>query len=394
MNQKTNTKLSIDVINRYYYPVTAGIETFLINVYPALYKKGWNINMHASKNTLSSKGVLKDFEVVDGVNINRYPLRFFGYFPKIDYQNTKIVHLFNFDVFPHFYILSFSHVLKLLGKKKFTLVLSPQGGFTPEWSTFPFFFGLLKKIYHFTLGALLINHIVDYLIPISEWEKIELSKRGIVKPKLITIGNGIEEEAYENIDSLASINIKNQIKRLDRYIIQIGRIHPIKNYETSIHALSLLSDNIKLVIIGPIMDKEYAKKINQVVTDLNLQSRVIFLGVITKIDKYYLIKKAQALIHTSKNESFCHAVNEGLSQGKICIVANNTNLPFLVKNGINGYCVETNNYREFAENLKYVLENINSKKMQKMSEVNKKKSLKNSWNDIAMKVNKIYQQLI
>src|SRR3989338_3836763 len=128
MKRKTK-KLKVDVVNRYYYPVVAGIETLLTNVYPHLACKGWDVNIHVSKNTLSQKKILKDEEEINKVKVKRYYLGLFGFSPKIDWQNTSIVNIFNFDVFPHVRILLYCLILKYLGMKKFTLILSPQGGF-------------------------------------------------------------------------------------------------------------------------------------------------------------------------------------------------------------------------------------------------------------------------
>src|SRR5436305_1512737 len=72
-----------------------------------------------------------------------------------------------------------------------------------------------------------------------------------VNENLITvITNGIENEAYSDIDTLASKEIKEKAKGFGRYILQVGRIYMIKNYETTIKALAKLPDDVKFVIAG------------------------------------------------------------------------------------------------------------------------------------------------
>ena len=393
MKRKTQ-KLKLDVVNTYYYPVAAGIETFLTNVYPQLAYKGWDVTMHVSKNSLLQKNILKEYEVIKKVKTKRYYLGLFGFSPEIDWQNTSVVHIFNFNVFPHVRILLYCLVLKYLGKKKFTLILSPQGGFTPEWSLFKPLTQVLKRIYHHTMGTFLINQVVDLVFAVSTWEKLELESKGIIKPQIVILPNGIEAEAYKNVDLLVSKNMKKKLTKIGKYIIQVGRIHPIKNYECSIRAVSKLPNSIKLVIAGPVMDYVYKRRISSLIKQLGLEDRIIFLGEVSNIDKYFLIKHAQLMIHTSINESFCHAVNEAMSQGQICVVSNNSALPFLIKDGVNGYLIETHNYKGFANKISYVIEHSKSKNIRKMGNRNRKQALRYSWEDIGNKVDHLYRSSV
>src|SRR3989344_1109838 len=393
MKRKTK-KLKVDVVNRYYYPVVAGIETLLTNVYPHLACKGWDVTIHVSKNTLSQKKILKDEEEINKVKVKRYYLGLFGFSPKIDWQNTSIVNIFNFDVFPHVRILLYCLILKYLGMKKFTLILSPQGGFTPEWSLFKPLSRVLKRIYHYTMGTYLINQVVDLVVAVSTWEKLELERKGVMKPQIVILPNGIEAEAYKNVDMLVSKHIEKKLTKIGKYIIQVGRIHPIKNYECSIKAVSKLPNSIKLVLVGPVVDSVYKRRISSLIKQLGLEDIIIFLGMVSNIDKYFLMKHAQMMIHTSLNESFCHVVNEAMSQGQICVVSDNSALPYLIEGGVNGYLVETHNYQGFANKISYVMEHSKSEIIRKMRNQNRKHALRYSWVNIGNKVDHLYRSSI
>jgi glycosyltransferase involved in cell wall biosynthesis len=228
---------------------------------------------------------------------------------------------------------------------------------------------------------------------VSEWEKQEMIKKGL-KPSLVrVISNGIEDEAYLDVDQEASEDIKEKVKNFGRYIIQIGRVYMIKNYETTIRALTNTPEDLKYVIAGPIGDNNYLKKLQKLVKDLNLEDRVIFLGVIRGVDKYYLIKHAQMMVHMALWESFCNVVHEGMSQGLICIVADNTALPLLIKDGVNGYCVETMDSKTVSEKIHYVLEHKNSSEMKAMIKVNREFGLEMSWRKVADKMYSLYNNL-
>jgi glycosyltransferase involved in cell wall biosynthesis len=283
--------------------------------------------------------------------------------------------------------------LKLLKKKKFALVLTPHGGFNPEWSIFPKFTAYIKKFYHFTIGTFMINRSVDAMRAVSDWENREIIKKGVNPARVITISNGVEDEAYLDIEHEASEEIKKQVKQYGKYIIQIGRIYKIKNYETTIRALTQVPSDIHYVIAGPVGDYKYESYLKSLIAELGLEDRVFFAGVVRGVDKYYLIKKAQMMVHMAIWESFCNVVHEGLSQGLVCIVANNTALPFLIKNGVNGYTVETYDTDGVANRINHVLDNMNTPEIKTIQETNREMGLQMSWRMVAGKMDALYTEL-
>lgn len=376
-------KKNIHIIVKYFYPVAAGIETNILETYSVLVKRGWDVTIHTSKDTLTEKNVLKDFEVIRGLKVIRYPYGRFSYWPRINWDKAGIVCLHNFNVIPHFFIMVYALYRKLLGKKPVALTLTPHGGFNPEWSIFPKFVAWIKQLYHFTIGTFFINLAIDGVRAVSVWEKREIIKKG-VRPELVaTISNGMEHEAYMDVDALASADIKAKVKSFGRYIIQIGRIYSIKNNETTILSLLNIPKDIKLILAGPVGDELYKKSLIRLIEKHKLTDRVVFLGVIRGIDKYYFIKHAQMMVHMAHWESFCNVVHEAMSQGLVCIVANNTALPLLIKDGVNGYCVETTNYKAVSDKITYVLDPKNRVQMQKISGTNREFGLKESWTSVA-----------
>jgi len=382
---------NIAVIVKYFYPVTAGIETNILETYSVLVKKGWDVTIHTSKDTLDKKNCLSDEETIRGLKIRRYSHKWYSFFPKINWGKVDVICLHNFNIFPHFYILVCGLFLKISKQKKFSIILTPHGGFTPEWSIFSRISIAIKRFYHYSIGTFLINKGVDAVRAVSEWEKDQIVGRG-VSPNLVhVISNGIENEAYLDVDSLVSSQIKRKVKQLGRYIIQIGRIYKIKNYETTIRALSRVSQDVKYLIIGPTQEgRQYLNSLKKLIKELKLEDRVLFLGVIKGIDKYYLIKHAQMMVHMAQWESFCNVVHEGMSQGLICIVADNTALPFLIKDRVNGFCIDTYDDKRLAEKINYALKYKNGKQLQKMANRNKKIGREMSWEKVADNMDVLY----
>ena len=204
----------------------------------------------------------------------------------------------------------------------------------------------------------------------------------------------MEDEAYMYVEKLASSEIKEKVHKFDKYIIQIGRVYSIKNYETTIKALTSVPKDINYVIIGSTQDQAYLDLLKSLIKRLGLDNRIFFTGVIKGVDKYYLIKHAQMMVHMALWESYCNVVHEALSQGLVCIVANNTALPYLIKDGVNGYCVETKDSEGVAEKINYILNNKNSSFIQDMQNINRKYGLENSWRNVAERMDQCYKNLI
>ncbi len=383
----------IHIISKYFYPVAAGIETNIMETYAVLAESGWNITIHTSADTLTEKNCLPKKEVIRNITVKRYKFTWNGYFPKINWDKADIVALHNFNVVPHLYVMLYSMYLKFIGRKKFALVLTPHGGFNPEWRIFSKFVARIKRFYHFTVGTFMINASVDGVRAVSEWERNEIVSKRVLSNKVVVISNGIEDEAYMNVELLSSPEIKAKVREWGTYIIQVGRVYPIKNYETTIRALALLPAHINYVIVGPVGDEDYKTKLINLTKELQLENRVFFAGVIRGVDKYFVIKKAQMMVHMAMWESFCNVVHEGLSQALPCIVANNTALPLLVKDGVNGYCVETNDYLTVASKIKYILEHRDTEEIREMMEKNRAFGLQMSWRMVAEKMDQLYHSL-
>ena len=385
----------IHVIVKYFYPVTAGIETNILETYSVLAKKGWDVTVHTSKDEYLSQNSLFDTETIRGIKVIRYPFISdnIGFFPSLDWTQADLVCLHNFNVF-FWRVFFYVFWLKITGRKKFALVLTPHGGFIPEWFQASLWVKTAKYLYDRLLGVSLINLTVDKIRAVSEWERQGIIKKGINPCKVVTITNGVENEAYLDIDKLASPQIKRDVKQLGRYIIQVGRIYKIKNYETTIKALPNIPGDIKYVIVGPSeKNLDYKNSLVKLADNLGVIHRVVFLGVVRGIDKYYLIKHAQMMVHMALWESFCNVVHEGLSQGLVCIVANAYALPYLIKDGVNGYLVDTFDSNELAAKINYVLQNTNSQKILSMKKLNQQLGLKDSWNNVAEKMNQLYLSL-
>ncbi len=373
----------VDVIVRYFWPVVAGTEINILQTYSVLAKEGWDVTIHTSQDTLLEKNTLPLSEVYRGLWIRRYVFKLFGFWPRVNWKKTDIIALHNFNIVPFYWILFYTLLLKTFGRKRFTLILVPHGGFVLHTKHLPWLRRLAIPLFYYIIGVPLINLTVDGIRNVSNWEKQEMLRKGINQKLLHVIPNGTEPDAYADVDRDASDSIRRQVKECGDYIIQMGRIEPVKNYETTIRALKFLPKHVNYIIVGPTQDVAYKQYLDTLIESEGMGSRVFFVGVVHGVDKYYLLKHARLMSHMSIWESYCNAVHEGLSQGLVCVVSNATGLPELVQEGSRGYCIDPYDYETLGLRINTLLSLRDSAELNIITERNSKGVRLRSWSDVA-----------
>ncbi len=337
----------LDVVTQYFYPVTAGIETNILETYSELVKLGWSVTVHSSRDTLTEKNSLSPTASVRGLQVRRYHSGPIGFFPKLSHDPGNLICLHNFNLFPHFWIYLRAAIHALTGQKHYGIFLTPHGGFTPEWPTFPLLPRLVKRLYHAFPGRFFANYLSDGIRAISVWEQQALTQVGIKSSQIILIPNGLDTVARRPL-RLISAQVRQIVRRHSPYLLSIGRLAPIKNYETTIKALAATPGPLKLLIVGPSQDQAYVDSLYSLAKRLRVAQRLVFLGVVRGEDKYYLIKHSLAFVHLARWESFCNVVYEAQSLGQLCIVADNTALHSLVRHDVTGLLTPTFDHRQLS----------------------------------------------
>ena len=140
--------------------------------------------------------------------------------------------------------------------------------------------------------------------------------------KIVELGHGIDIEKFKfdrKFDNFSSRPIE---------ILSVGRISPIKNYETLIKAAKILKDRglvFEVKIIGrPVMvyDFEYFEKIKKLVQESELEKFVEFIGFIpySRIADYY--KESDIFINLAPTGGIDKAVLEAMASGSLVLVSN------------------------------------------------------------------------
>lgn len=180
-----------------------------------------------------------------------------------------------------------------------------------------------------------------------------------------------------------------------KYILYLGRIHPIKKLENLIEGIGVarVPQDTRFVIAGWTGEvPEYTKSLKLMVEKLNLGDRVVFTEKrVEGMDKATLYRHAEVFVLPSESENFGMVVIESLAQGVPVIASNKTPWQILEQKGA-GYW-PANDPTSLAESLSrfFSLNNDERKKLSANSS-----SLAHEYNNEALigKYVKMYEEVV
>jgi glycosyltransferase involved in cell wall biosynthesis len=160
-----------------------------------------------------------------------------------------------------------------------------------------------------------------------------------------TIYNGVDTNYWRLPNSLdESLKIRNQygIPPDAKVIIKTAAFRPEKNHKAAVDAFHLLNkngmNNVFLLFVG---DGNLKPEIENYVTTLNLNERIIFAGNQDNVQPFYWASNIFTL--TSKGvETFSIAALEALNCGLPCVLTDIGGANEMIENGVNGYLTKTN----------------------------------------------------
>ncbi len=141
----------------------------------------------------------------------------------------------------------------------------------------------------------------------------------IKSKKIVELGHGID---------LAKFSYSGHELHHPLRILSIGRISPIKDYETLLQAIALLKEkgiSVRTIIIGrPVYasDIEYFHKLKNKVAELNIKDSVDFIGHVPykDIDSYY--KNSDVTVNLTPPGGLDKAVLESMATGIVPFTSN------------------------------------------------------------------------
>lgn len=158
-----------------------------------------------------------------------------------------------------------------------------------------------------------------------------------------------------NVDDFSPVRKEN---KGELTVGTVKSLQPLYQIDKAIKAFAIVSGQmerpVKMLIVG---DGPERKKLEQLVSELQLQGKVEFSGNVehSKIPLYH--NQIDVLLNLSVYESFGVSVLEAAACGTVAIVNNVGGLKEVVVDGITGYLVDANNEQAIVSKLEHLLKN-------------------------------------
>lgn len=147
----------------------------------------------------------------------------------------------------------------------------------------------------------------------------------------------------------------------DNRIVSVGRIHPDKNFPVLVEAFSLIADEFPEMILSiygeeePGSERPYLLELKKQVADLNLETRVAFMGQTNDVG--HAIAGARLFVLSSVLEGMPNALIEAMACGLPCVSTDF--LPGcaheIITDGVDGLIAPNEDASALANKMKYLL---------------------------------------
>ena len=248
----------------------------------------------------------------------------------------------------------------------------------------------LKKIFDLLFGYSLLRD-ASKVIALTKTELEQYKKMGVEKDKIEIIPNGIDLSEYANLPEKGKFRKKYSIRKDEKIILYLGRLHKVKGISLLTKAFSDLTKemgNVRLVIVGP--DDGFLSTLKKQVEILKVNDKILFTGPLYGRDKLEAYVNADVYVLPSAYETFPITLLEACACSVPVIVTNRCGVAdFVVKVG---YVVEYN-----KEQLKDAIFRVLSddKLKRRFGEEGRKLVKKEfSWDKVIKRIEDIYNKCV
>jgi glycosyltransferase involved in cell wall biosynthesis len=204
----------------------------------------------------------------------------------------------------------------------------------------------------------------------------------------IVIPNGIDIGEFEYLNSIQMSDLEGK-----KIIVSVCNLNKDKGIEINVRAVAEViktRQDFHYIIVG---DGAEGENLRSIVNELRLNSFVTFVGKQSHVKALEYINKSDVFSLPSWNETFGLVYLEAMYLKKPIVATFNDGIDGAALDGVHGYFAHKQNVPEVAEALKRLL---SSEQLRiEMGSKGHEEVLKNyTWQKIAEKISKIYQEVI
>jgi len=207
------------------------------------------------------------------------------------------------------------------------------------------------------LGRIAARHVETFCCVSDDTARHVLQNRIVPRRKIKLVYNGVDIERFQAAkQSRHLVRSELGISTEDVVVGTVGRLSEIKRQDVLIEGFSLLSEqrpNAHLLLVG---EGPQRSKLEQLVTDRRLQSRVHFVGY--QVDRERYLSAMDIFALTSDSEGTPLALLEAWSAGLAVVVTAVGGMPELVQDNLNGNLVPPRDRHHLAKVFLELIDNV------------------------------------
>jgi alpha-1,3-rhamnosyl/mannosyltransferase len=144
----------------------------------------------------------------------------------------------------------------------------------------------------------------DRVLTVSEWSRADIVDCYGLDPEQVVVTGGGLDPAFTHTGGRP---------QRPPYVLFVGALQPRKGPVVALEALAQLSDDLQLVMVGPV--KRGLSEVQAAIHRLRLTSRVDMVGYVSKEDLAGLYRGAECMVFPSHYEGFGLPVLEAMGSG-------------------------------------------------------------------------------
>lgn len=238
-------------------------------------------------------------------------------------------------------------ILKISKSKNIPILLAPRGELCKNAFNMNFFKKIKKKIYlpFYKFKARKCN--IFYQSTSEEETNSIIQLLGVKRNKIFELSN------IPTISSVEVVNRKKEKGFLNA--VFISRIHPKKNLHFLIECLSEVKGTVKLDIYGPKEDKEYWKKIEDIIKKLSDNIHVKYCKNLDHEEIISTMSKYDCFLFYTLSENYGHVIAEAINALCVPVLSNTTPWNDL-KETNSGFISNLENKIECIDNIQKIID--------------------------------------
>lgn len=227
----------------------------------------------------------------------------------------------------------------------------------------------------------------DSIIAVSKWikKKVEL----IIGPntKTVYIPNGVDISTFKHVDVEAESALT-----IHPSIFFVGRLIKFKGVDILINSLYYVKKDFPQVHLYVAGDGPQLPQLKGLVSHLNLETNITFLGYLSEIDKQMFLHESDIFVIPSRYETFGIVVLEALKAGTPIVASKVGGIPDILGDGDYGILFNPEDVQDLARCITSLLSD--SELQKELSEKGLNRVLDYSWDDIAKDTLDLYSSLV